>query len=151
MGRWDLASYNLVTNVFVYNFMTRHWRRSNDMPSKHSFFAIGAFSGRVYIASGHDENKNTLESTWVYDLRKDEWAKLTRMSQEWDEFEGVVIGWWFFLSCCGLLVVVDDCAVLCWFFFFFLVDVFIIILMSYLYYFNQIAKNITPLLWGVKM
>ena len=119
MGGWDPASYNLVTDVFVYDFMTRHWRHSNDMPSKHSFFAIGAFSGRVYIASGHDENKNTLESTWVYDLRKDEWAKLTRMSQEWDEFEGVVIGWWFFLSCCGLLVVVDDCAVLCWFFFFF--------------------------------
>ena len=45
-------------------------------------------------------------------------------------------------------MVVDDCAVLCWFFFF-LVDVFIIILMSYLYYFNQIAKNIAPLLWGV--
>ena len=43
--------------------------------------------------------------------------------------------------------------VLCWcFFFFFLssVHVFIIILMSYLYYFNQIAKNIAPLLWGVK-
>ena len=37
------------------------------------------------------------------------------------------------------------------FFFFFLVDVFIIILMSYLYYFNQTAKNITPLLWGCEM
>ena len=30
------------------------------------------------------------------------------------------------------------------------VDVFIIILMSYLYYFNQIAKNIDPLMLGVK-
>ena len=30
-------------------------------------------------------------------------------------------------------------------------DVFIIILMSYLYYFNQIAKNIDPLILGVKM
>ena len=48
----------------------------------------------------------------------------------------------------------DDCAVLCWcfffFFFFFSVDVLIIILMSYLYYFNQIAINIAPLLCGVK-
>ena len=34
---------------------------------------------------------------------------------------------------------------------FLFVDVFIIILMSYLYYFNQIAKNIALLLWGVKM
>ena len=32
----------------------------------------------------------------------------------------------------------------------FAVKVFIIILMSLLYYFNQIAKNIDPLLWGVK-
>ena len=42
--------------------------------------------------------------------------------------------------------------VLCWFFFFFFfaVDVFIIILMSYLYYFNQIAKNIDPLVLEVK-
>ena len=70
------------------------------------------------MAGRHDENKNVLESAWVYNIRKDEWAKLTRMSQERDECEGVVIGWWFFLSCCGLLVVVDDCAVLCWFFLF---------------------------------
>ena len=47
------------------------------------------------------------------------------------------------------MVVVDGCAVLVFFFFFF-VDVFIIILMSYWYYCNQIAKNIAPLLWGVK-
>ena len=39
---------------------------------------------------------------------------------------------------------------LCWCFFFFFLDVFIIILISYLYYFNQIAKNIAPLLWDVR-
>ena len=32
----------------------------------------------------------------------------------------------------------------------FAMDVFIIILMSYLYYFNQIAKNIDPLVLEVK-
>ena len=32
----------------------------------------------------------------------------------------------------------------------FAVGVFIIILMSYLYYFNQIAKNINPLILDVK-
>ena len=37
------------------------------------------------------ENKNMLESVWVYDLRKDEWAELTWMSQEWDKCEGVVV------------------------------------------------------------
>ena len=58
------------------------------------------------------------------------------------------LDWWFFLSYCGLLVVgvVDVCVVLV----FFLLDVFIIILMSYLYYFNQIAKNIALLMLGVK-
>ena len=80
MGRWDPASYNPVIDVFVYNFMTCRWRRGND------------------IAGGHDENKNVLESAWVYDLRKDEWAELTQMSQERDECEGVVIWWWFFRS-----------------------------------------------------
>ncbi|KAL0013298.1 hypothetical protein SO802_000367 [Lithocarpus litseifolius] len=64
------------------------------MPSKRSFFSIREFLGRVYIAGEHDENKNALESAWVYNLRKDEWAKLTRMSQEREECEGVVIGWW---------------------------------------------------------
>ena len=109
--------------MFVYDFTTCCWRRGNNILSKHLFFAIGAFSGQIYIAGGHDENKNMLESLWVYNLRKDEWAKLTQISQEWDECEGVVIGWWFFLSCCGLLlvvvVVVDDCAMLCWCFLFF--------------------------------
>ena len=32
----------------------------------------------------------------------------------------------------------------------FVMDVFIIILMSYLYYFNQIAKKIDPLMLGAK-
>ena len=32
----------------------------------------------------------------------------------------------------------------------FVVDVFVIILMIYLYYFNQITKNIDPLILGVK-
>ena len=36
------------------------------------------------------------------------------------------------------------------FLFFYFMDAFIIILISYLYYFNQMAKNSTPLLWGVK-
>ena len=43
------------------------------------------------------------------------------------------LGWWVFF-----------------FFFLFVVDVFIIILMSYLYYFNQIAKNIDPLMLDAK-
>ena len=112
VGPSDLQPGHRCVRLRLHDSSLETWQRQ---PSKHSFFAIGAFSSQVYIAGRHDENKNMLEPMWVYDLRKDEWAKLTWMSQERDECEGMVIGWWFFLSCCGLLVVVvDDCAVLCW-------------------------------------
>ncbi|XVF03206.1 hypothetical protein REPUB_Repub04eG0241500 [Reevesia pubescens] len=92
MGGWDPVSYNPVTDVFIYDFMAQQWRQGKDMPSKRSFFAIGACSGRVYIAGGHDENKNASRTAWVYDLRMDEWTQLGEMSQERDECEGLVIG-----------------------------------------------------------
>ncbi|XP_047307848.1 F-box/kelch-repeat protein At2g44130-like [Impatiens glandulifera] len=92
MGGWDPASYDPVSSVFVYDFITRRWRQGKNMPSKRSFFAIGATKGRVYIAGGHDGNKNALNSAWTYDIRSDEWTELTRMSQERDECEGLIIG-----------------------------------------------------------
>lgn len=92
MGGWDPASYEPVTDVFVYDFRTSEWRRGKDMPSKRSFFAIGAHQGRVYVAGGHDENKNALKTASVYDVRSDEWTELSPMSQERDECEGRVMG-----------------------------------------------------------
>ncbi|KAL4304502.1 hypothetical protein GQ457_10G028670 [Hibiscus cannabinus] len=92
MGGWNPVSYDPVTDVFIYDFTTQQWKRGKDMPSKRSFFAIGACSGRVYIAGGHDENKNALRTAWVYDLRNDEWTQLGDLSKERDECEGVVIG-----------------------------------------------------------
>ena len=64
------------------------------------------------------------------------------------------LGWWFFFPYCGLVVVVgvvvaDGGGGYGWLLKF-AVGVFIIILMSYLYYFNQIAKNIDSLMLGVK-
>ena len=61
----------------------------------------------------------------------------------------------FFFLCYGLLVVVVGVVVAnggggCGWLLKFAMDVFIIILMSYLYYFNQIAKNIDPLMLDVK-
>ncbi|KAE8730010.1 hypothetical protein F3Y22_tig00003041pilonHSYRG00519 [Hibiscus syriacus] len=58
MGGWDPVNYDPVTDVFIYDFMSQQWRQGKDMPSKRSFFAIGACSGRIFIAGGHDENKN---------------------------------------------------------------------------------------------
>ncbi|GLT39449.1 hypothetical protein SLA2020_136380 [Shorea laevis] len=92
MGGWDPVSFERIRDVFVYDFTTQRWRQGKEMPSKRSFFAAGACSGRVYVAGGHDENKNALRTGWVYDLRMDEWTELPPMSQERDECEGVVIG-----------------------------------------------------------
>ncbi|KAM7278941.1 hypothetical protein ACFE04_006075 [Oxalis oulophora] len=91
MGGWDPTSYEPVREVFVYDYTTSRWRIGKEMPSKRSFFAVGVDSGRVYVAGGHDENKNALKTGWVYDLVSDEWSELTQMSQERDECEGVVM------------------------------------------------------------
>jgi hypothetical protein len=92
MGGWDPISWEPIKDVFVYEFTTRNWTRGKDMPSTRSFFAIGEFEGRIFVAGGHDENKNALSSAWVYDLETDEWTELPRMSEDRDECEGVVIG-----------------------------------------------------------
>ncbi|KAJ0840337.1 putative kelch-type beta propeller [Helianthus annuus] len=75
MGGWDPASWEPLRDVFVYEFTTRKWTQRVDMPSTRSFFASSAYNGNVYVAGGHDENKNALRSVW-----------------ERDECEGVVVG-----------------------------------------------------------
>ena len=92
MGGWDPESYDPVKDVFVYDFTTRRWMQGRDMPSKRSFFAAGELEGRIFVAGGHDDSKNALSTAWVYDVRRDEWSELTRMSDERDECQGVVIG-----------------------------------------------------------
>nr|GME15041.1 F-box/kelch-repeat protein At1g15670-like [Ipomoea batatas] len=92
MGGWDPENWDPVKDIFVYDFATRGWTRCSDMPSKRSFFAVGAADGRVFVAGGHDESKNALSSAWVFDIRRNEWAELPRMAEERDECEGVVIG-----------------------------------------------------------
>ncbi|KAM5559121.1 F-box/kelch-repeat protein [Rosa sericea] len=92
MGGWDPASYQPVRDVFVYEFTTQRWSRGKDMPEVRSFFAAGELDGRVYVAGGHDENKNALRSARVYDVRADEWGELGGMSEERDECEGLVDG-----------------------------------------------------------
>lgn len=92
MGGWDPDSYDPVTRIFVFDFVTRQWKQGKDMPSKRSFFAIGGLKGRVYVAGGHDPDKNALDSAWVYDILEDEWTELTRMSERRDECQGMIIG-----------------------------------------------------------
>lgn len=91
-GGWDPVSYEPVKDVFVYDFTIRRWKQGKEMAGKRSFFAIGACSGRVLVAGGHDENKNAISSGWVYDVNRNEWSELPPLSQERDECEGLVIG-----------------------------------------------------------
>ncbi|GKV21628.1 hypothetical protein SLEP1_g31589 [Rubroshorea leprosula] len=93
--------------VTVFDSVSQSWERLDPVPSHPNglpfggdrgrrcrqsgrFSAAGACLGRVYVAGGHDENKNALRTGWVYDLRVDEWTELPPMSQEHDECEGVV-------------------------------------------------------------
>ncbi|EXC04166.1 F-box/kelch-repeat protein [Morus notabilis] len=92
IGGWDPQTYEPVTDIFVFDFVENRWREGRKMPEKRSFFAVGSDSCRIYVAGGHDENKNALSSAWAYDVDRDEWNELTRMSRERDESEGVVIG-----------------------------------------------------------
>ncbi|RVW77600.1 F-box/kelch-repeat protein [Vitis vinifera] len=43
----------------------------------------------VYVAGGHDGEKNALKSALVYNVAKDEWAPLPDMARERDECKGV--------------------------------------------------------------
>lgn len=92
MGGWDPVSWDPVKDVFVYDFTKRRWIQGKDMPSKRSFFAAGVIEGRIFVAGGHDESKNALNSAWAYDVRRNEWDELSPMSEERDECEGIVIG-----------------------------------------------------------
>ncbi|KAK1426222.1 hypothetical protein QVD17_14891 [Tagetes erecta] len=92
MGGWDPVSWEPLRDVFVYDFLARNWVHRVDMPSTRSLFTTSASDGKVYVAGGHDENKNALKSAWVYDIASDKWTELSPMSEERDECEGVIIG-----------------------------------------------------------
>lgn len=93
MGGWDPHTCKPIRDVFLYDFTAASWTQCADMPQTTSFFAAGASEGKVYVAGGHDENKNALKSTWIFDVEKNEWSgESGQMSEERDECEGLMIG-----------------------------------------------------------
>nr|XP_043633904.1 F-box/kelch-repeat protein At2g44130-like [Erigeron canadensis] len=92
MGGWKPGSYEPLRDVFMYDFTTRKWAQRAHMPTTRSFFAASGRYGKIYLAGGHDENKNALKSAWVYDITTNSWTELAPMSEERDECEGVFIG-----------------------------------------------------------
>ncbi|XVF25035.1 hypothetical protein REPUB_Repub13aG0179200 [Reevesia pubescens] len=94
MGGLDPVTWEVSDSVFVFNFLTAKWRRGADMPGvRRSMFGCTSGDDRmVYVAGGHDDEKNALRSALAYDVAKDEWIPLPDMARERDECEGVFHG-----------------------------------------------------------
>lgn len=92
MGGWDPFTWEPLRAVWVFDFCTSRWRRGADMPAARSFFACaGTSGGTVFVAGGHDGNKNALRSAWAYRVREDSWEELPPMADERDECEGLAV------------------------------------------------------------
>ncbi|CAK9174648.1 unnamed protein product [Ilex paraguariensis] len=91
MGGYDPVTWEVSKSVFIYNFISAKWRQGVDVPGgPRSFFACASDSDlMVFIAGGHDNNKNALRSVIMYDVVKDAWTPLPDMSRERDECKGV--------------------------------------------------------------
>lgn len=94
IGGWDPETLQPVRDVFVLDFFAgegsgRRWRRGKPMSAARSFFACASVgSTKVYVAGGHDDQKNALRSAEVYDVEKDEWSMLPPMIEGRDECHG---------------------------------------------------------------
>ncbi|KAK9054695.1 hypothetical protein SSX86_025774 [Deinandra increscens subsp. villosa] len=91
MGGLNRENWNASNFVFVYNFLSATWRRGPDMPGcTRSFFGCASDNDRrVFVAGGHDNEKNALRSGMMYDVAEDEWTTLPDMAYERDECKGV--------------------------------------------------------------
>ena len=87
IGEWDPKTWIVFNNVYIYNFVLATWRHGVDMPGVlRSFFGCACDDDRmVFVAGGHDDEKNALKSVIAYVITKDEWIPLLDMAQECDE------------------------------------------------------------------
>lgn len=93
LGGWDPQTLEPLNRVVVVDLITGIWKEGSPMPTPRSFFAAAATStGDVYVAGGHDGQKNALGSAEVYDVADDRWWVLPPMSEERDESQGLSFG-----------------------------------------------------------
>ncbi|CAH8382450.1 unnamed protein product [Eruca vesicaria subsp. sativa] len=87
IGGLDPVTWRTSDSVFIFSFLTATWRNGTSMPGvPRSFFACASDSERnVFVAGGHDEDKNALTSALMYDVAEDRWALLLDMGRERDE------------------------------------------------------------------
>ncbi|XP_058094420.1 F-box/kelch-repeat protein SKIP20-like [Magnolia sinica] len=90
IGGWDPATLDSVADVFVCDFVRGGgWRRGAPMSVARSFFACAAVGSTIYVAGGHDNQKNALRSAEAYDVESDTWRDLPPMADERDECQGL--------------------------------------------------------------
>ncbi|KAJ9568198.1 hypothetical protein OSB04_004164 [Centaurea solstitialis] len=89
LGGLNPVSWEASNSVFVYNFAAATWRRAADMPGPtRSFFGCASDGDRrMFVAGGHDNEKNALRSAMAYDVADDRWVPLADMADERDECE----------------------------------------------------------------
>ncbi|EOA28900.1 hypothetical protein CARUB_v10025145mg [Capsella rubella] len=93
IGGWDPETLQPTRDVYVLEFSGRKWRRGAPMKESRSFFACASVgSMKVFVAGGHDDQKNALRSAEVYDVEKDEWSTIPPMTEGRDECQGFAIG-----------------------------------------------------------
>ncbi|XP_072964338.1 F-box/kelch-repeat protein At1g80440 [Typha angustifolia] len=95
VGGWDPETWTASDRVYVYDFVSGAWRRGSPMPGpRRSFFACAASDAdrAVYVAGGHDEDKNALRSALAYNVVVDRWFPLPDMAMERDEPRGAFLG-----------------------------------------------------------
>ncbi|KAE9616142.1 hypothetical protein Lal_00017647 [Lupinus albus] len=87
IGGLDRVSWKASNSVFIYNMFTAEWRRGSHMPGvARNFFGCVSDSQRiVFVAGGHDDDKNALKSVLAYDVMSDLWVSLPNMATERDE------------------------------------------------------------------
>nr|DAD35824.1 TPA_asm: hypothetical protein HUJ06_006464 [Nelumbo nucifera] len=78
IGGWNPTTWE---RCFVFDFISGRWHRGADMPGGGGgsclFFTCPLdFDRKIFVAGGHDDEKNALESAMSYDLAKDDWAPL---------------------------------------------------------------------------
>ncbi|KAL5729389.1 hypothetical protein ACHQM5_002355 [Ranunculus cassubicifolius] len=91
IGGWNPTTWISSSSVNIYDFVTGTWRSGSDMPGpSRSFFGCASDSNRtVYIAGGHDDEKNALRSALKYDVIDDKWVPLPDMANQRDECKGI--------------------------------------------------------------
>lgn len=91
VGGWDPETWAASDQVYVFNFVCGRWSSGKPMPGpRRSFFACASDSNRtMFVAGGHDEEKNAMRSALAYDVEEDRWVHLPDMIEERDECKGI--------------------------------------------------------------